>query len=242
VNNTRVIVALDFPDMKTAADAVASLEPGLCRLKVGKELFTSAGPALIEMLINRGFDVFLDLKFHDIPNTVARACAVAARMGIWMVNIHASGGREMLLAAREAIDEQHHHPLLIGVTVLTSLSSADLIEIGVNSTAEEQVLRLARLSRSTGLDGVVCSAREAETLKAELGTDFVLVTPGIRPAGAAGNDQKRTMSPAQAINAGSHYLVIGRPVTQAKDPLAVLRSINEEINTALKELKVESEE
>jgi len=235
-------VALDFPDMKTAADAVASLEPGLCRLKVGKELFTSAGPALIEMLINRGFDVFLDLKFHDIPNTVARACAVAARMGIWMVNIHASGGREMLLAAREAIDEQQHHPLLIGVTVLTSLSSADLIEIGVNSTAEEQVLRLARLSRSTGLDGVVCSAREAETLKAELGTDFVLVTPGIRPAGAAGNDQKRTMSPAQAINAGSHYLVIGRPVTQAKDPLAVLRSINEEINTALKELKVESEE
>lgn len=241
MNDTRVIIALDFPDLKTASEAVMSLEPGLCRLKVGKELFTSAGPALIEMLINRGFDVFLDLKFHDIPNTVAGACAVAARMGIWMVNIHASGGRNMLLAAREAVDKEQHQPLLIGVTVLTSLSSADLLEIGVNSTPEEQVLRLARLSRTSGLDGVVCSAREATALKGELGNDFVLVTPGIRPAGVAGNDQKRTMTPAQAISAGSHYLVIGRPVTQARDPVTVLTAINEEIATALKQVSVNSE-
>ena len=227
--------------MKTASEAVKLLEPDLCRLKVGKELFTSAGPALIEMLIGRGFDVFLDLKFHDIPNTVARACAVAARMGIWMVNIHASGGRHMMLAAREAIDKEQHQPLLIGVTVLTSLSSADLLEMGVNSSAEQQVLRLAGLSKAAGLDGVVCSAREAASLKAELGADFVLVTPGIRPAGAGDDDQKRIMTPAQAIMAGSHYLVIGRPVTQAQEPLAVLTTINEEINTALKQLKVESE-
>ena len=241
MNNSRVIVALDFPDLRTVQEAVLPLEPGLCRVKVGKELFTSAGPALIEMLVDRGFDVFLDLKFHDIPNTVARACAVAARMGIWMVNIHASGGRNMLLAAREAVDREQHHPLLIGVTVLTSLSSADLSEIGVNSTAEEQVLRLARLSKATGLDGVVCSAREAVTLKGELGNDFVLVTPGIRPPGVAGNDQKRTMTPAEAISAGSHYLVIGRPVTQARDPVAVLTSINEEIDTAMKLVNVNSE-
>ena len=239
MSNTRVIVALDFPDMKTAADAVTLLDPALCRLKVGKELYTGAGPALIDMLINRGFDVFLDLKFHDIPNTVARACAVAARMGIWMVNIHACGGRNMLLAAREAVDKEQQQPLLIGVTVLTSLSSADLVEVGVNSTAEEQVLRLARLSKTTGLDGVVCSAREAVSLKAELGADFVLVTPGIRPAGAAGNDQKRTMTPAQAIIAGSHYLVIGRPVTQARDPVAVLTALNEEINDAVKKVRGE---
>ena len=238
MNNSRVIVALDFPDMKTAREAVVPLEPGLCRLKVGKELFTSAGPALVEMLIDKGFDVFLDLKFHDIPNTVARACAVAARMGIWMVNIHASGGRNMLLAAREAIDTEQHQPLLIGVTVLTSLSSSDLLEIGVSSSAEQQVLRLAGLSKAAGLDGVVCSAQEATSLKAELGSDFVLVTPGIRPAGAGDDDQKRIMTPAQAITAGSHYLVIGRPVTQAQDPPAVLTAINEEINTALTQLKV----
>lgn len=217
------------------------LEPGLCRLKVGKELFTSAGPQLVEMLIDRGFDVFLDLKYHDIPNTVARACAVAARMGVWMVNIHASGGRNMLLAAREAVDREQHQPLLIGVTVLTSLSSADLIEIGVNSPAEQQVVRLAELSKAAGLDGVVCSAREAASLKAELGADFILVTPGIRPAGMGDDDQKRIMSPAQAITAGSHYLVIGRPVTQAQDPLAVLTAINEDINTALNRLKVKRE-
>ena len=226
--------------MKTAREAVIPLQPELCRLKVGKELFTSAGPALIEMLIGRGFDIFLDLKFHDIPNTVARACAVAAKMGIWMVNIHASGGRNMLLAAREAVDREQHQPLLIGVTVLTSLSSADLLEIGVSSTAEQQVLRLARLTRDAGLDGVVCSAREAARLKDELGADFVLVTPGIRPAGAGDDDQKRTMTPAQAIAAGSHYLVIGRPVTQAQDPLAVLTAVNEEIKTALQDLKVKS--
>ena len=238
MNKSRVIVALDYPDMDTARTVVMRLEPGLCRLKVGKELFTAAGPALIDMLIGRGFEVFLDLKYHDIPNTVARACAVAARMGVWMVNIHASGGANMLLAAREAVDREQHQPLLIGVTVLTSLSSADLSEIGVNATAAEQVLRLARLSRANGLDGVVCSAREAESLRAELGADFVLVTPGIRPAGMADNDQKRIMTPAQAITAGCHYLVIGRPVTQAEDPIAVLTAINAEVNAALKRLQV----
>ena len=241
MNNSHVIVALDFPSLETARAAVAILEPAACRVKVGKELFTSAGPALVEMLIERGFDVFLDLKFHDIPNTVARACAVAARMGVWMVNIHASGGRNMLLAAREAVDREQHRPLLIGVTVLTSLSAADLAEIGVNGTAEEQVLRLARLTRDGGLDGVVCSAREAGALRAALGADFVLVTPGIRPAGTAGNDQKRTMTPAQAITAGSHYLVIGRPVTQAPDPLAVLTAVNKEINEALIQVNLQSE-
>lgn len=241
MNNSRVIVALDFPTLDTARPVIENLEPAACRVKVGKELFTSAGPALVERLIERGFDIFLDLKYHDIPNTVARACAVAARMGVWMLNIHASGGRNMLLAAREAVDREQHQPLLIGVTVLTSLSAADLAEIGVNATAEEQVMRLARLTRDSGLDGVVCSAREAGLLRTALGADFVLVTPGIRPAGAAGDDQKRIMAPAQAITAGSHYLVIGRPVTQARDPLAVLTAINEEVDAALKELNVKSE-
>lgn len=235
MNNSRVIVALDFPTLETARAAIENLEPGACRVKVGKELFTSAGPALVEMLIDRGFDVFLDLKFHDIPNTVARACAVAARMGVWMLNVHIFGGRNMLLAAREAVDREGHQPLLIGVTVLTSLSAADLAEIGVNATAGEQVLRLARLAGDSGLDGVVCSAREAEALRTALGEDFVLVTPGIRPAGSAGDDQKRTMTPAQAITAGSHYLVVGRPVTQAPDPLAVLTAINAEVDAALKQ-------
>lgn len=233
MNNSRVIVALDFPSTGVALEHVRRLEPGLCRLKVGKELFTSGGPVLIKSLVELGFDVFLDLKFHDIPNTVARACAAAAKLGVWMLNIHASGGRNMLMAAKEAVDKEQHQPLLIGVTVLTSLSSEDLLEIGINATTEEQVMRLAALTRESGLDGIVCSAQEAAILRTEIGDDFILVTPGIRPAGVVSHDQKRILTPAQAIIAGSHYLVIGRPITQAKDPLKALMEINEDVNDAL---------
>ncbi len=233
MNNSRIIVALDFSSTGVALEHVRLLEPGLCRLKVGKELFTSGGPAIVESLIDMGFDVFLDLKFHDIPNTVARACSAAARLGVWMLNIHACGGRNMLVAAKEAIAKEPHQPLLIGVTVLTSMSTEDLSEIGIDATAEVQVKRLAKLTRDSGLDGIVCSAQEAASLRAATGEDFILVTPGIRPAGVANHDQKRTMTPAEAIIAGSHYLVIGRPIIQAQDPLKVLLEINEAVNAAL---------
>ncbi len=231
VNNSRIIVSLDFADADTAFRLVERLEPGLCRLKVGKELFTGSGPAFIEALVVKGYDVFLDLKFHDIPNTVARACCAAARLGVWMVNIHASGGKTMLMSAREAIDKESHQPLLIGVTVLTSLSSDDLAEVGISASIDEQVLRLAHLSQDAGLDGIVCSAQEVTGLRAELGRDFILVTPGIRPVGADKGDQKRVMTPAQAMAAGSNYLVIGRPITQAEDPLKTLMDIEEEVKS-----------
>jgi orotidine-5'-phosphate decarboxylase len=196
---------------------------------VGFELFTAAGPAVVETLVGKGFDVFLDLKFHDIPNTVAQACATAARLGVWMVNVHALGGRRMMAAAREAVDKQSHRPLLIGVTVLTSHSAADLADVGLSATPAEQVLRLARLARESGLDGVVCSAQEAAALRAEHGPGFCLVTPGIRPAGSAKDDQQRIVTPVEAVRAGAHYLVIGRPITQATDPPAVLAAISQEL-------------
>ena len=233
MNNSRVIVALDFPDETTARQHISMLDPGLCRVKVGMELFTGGGPSLVEALIEDGFDVFLDLKFHDIPTTVAKACTVAARLGVWMLNVHAGGGREMLLTACEAVAKEPHQPLLIGVTVLTSLATADLAEIGVPAAAADQVTRLAGLCKSAGLDGVVCSAQESAGLQAALGREFILVTPGIRPAGSASHDQKRTMIPAEAMLAGSHYLVIGRPIFQAEDPLLMLQQLNREINTAL---------
>jgi orotidine-5'-phosphate decarboxylase len=230
VNNSRVIVSLDFPDGKQALDLCQKLDPENCKIKIGKELFTREGPALVEQLILNGFDIFLDLKYHDIPNTVASACRAAADLGVWMLNVHASGGRSMMEAACEALDKCSNKPLLIGVTVLTSLSDDDLRELDITKPVEEQVLLLANLAKSSGLDGVVCSAREASTLSESLGKEFCLVTPGIRPADSSKDDQKRIMTPVEAINAGSHYLVIGRPITRADDPLAVLNSINSDIN------------
>ena len=232
MNNSRVIVALDFPAADSALNLVQRLRPGSCRLKVGKELFTSAGPGLVARLIDLGFDVFLDLKYHDIPNTVAGACRAAAALGVWMLNVHTSGGRDMLNAAREAVDQSGSKPLLIGVTLLTSLSDTDLQVLGINVPAADQVRHLAGIARDCGLDGVVCSAREAGVLSAALGRDFILVTPGIRPHGPAGDDQKRITTPAQAIHSGSHYLVIGRPVTAAADPVQVLEEINAEVVAA----------
>ncbi len=227
----RVIVALDYPEAKPALELAARLDPAACRLKVGKELFTAAGPQLVRELVGKGFGVFLDLKFHDIPNTAAAACRAAAELGVWMVNVHASGGSKMMEAAREAVDKASHRPLLIGVTVLTSMDAAALREIGVDRSPREQVLHLAGLARQSGLDGVVCSAQEAADLRARLGAGFALVTPGIRPAGAEAGDQSRIMTPGMAIRAGADYLVIGRPITQAADPPAALRSIQAEINS-----------
>jgi orotidine-5'-phosphate decarboxylase len=229
-SNPRVIVALDYANAADALKNVDRLAPELCRLKVGKELFTRSGPELVRELTARGFDVFLDLKFHDIPNTVAQACRAAADLGVWMVNVHAQGGRKMMMAAREALVEYgDERPLLIAVTILTSLGADDLAEVGLQGTPAENVLRLAALTKECGLDGVVCSPLEAADLRQRLGGEFRLITPGVRPAGAAQDDQRRVMTPAQAVAAGASYLVIGRPITQAVDPIAALYAINEEI-------------
>jgi orotidine-5'-phosphate decarboxylase len=228
----KIIVALDFADAASALALVERLDPALCRLKVGKELFTVAGPDLVRVLVARGFEVFLDLKFHDIPNTVAAACRAAAGLGVWMLNVHASGGRRMLTAAQEALADMPKRPYLIAVTVLTSMSAEDLGEVGVADAPADQVLRLARLTKDCKLDGVVCSAQEAAMLRAELGADFRLVTPGIRPAGAEAGDQRRVMTPAEALRAGATDLVIGRPITAAADPLAALNAIQTDIQSA----------
>lgn len=220
-----VIVALDFPYQEQALEVADQLDPALCRLKVGKELYTREGPAILKALHQRDFQVFLDLKFHDIPNTVAKACAVAADLGVWMVNVHASGGRRMLEAARQAVAQAGSGTLLIGVTVLTSMEREDLQEIGLDCDPLEQVLRLARLTQSCGLDGVVCSAREAGLLRQQLGQGFCLVTPGIRPAGSAPDDQRRTLTPAEARAAGVDYLVLGRPIAQAARPAQALAQV-----------------
>jgi len=230
ITGSRVIVALDYPDAASALQLVAGLTPDLCRLKVGKELFTRAGPALVEELAGRGFDVFLDLKFHDIPNTVASACHAAADLGVWMMNVHALGGERMLLAAREGVERAAHAPLLIAVTILTSMDTSDLAAVGLSGSPADNVLRLAALAHRSGLDGVVCSSRETGVLRNELGPDFRLITPGIRPPGSQADDQRRVMTPADAIRAGSNYLVIGRPVTRADDPVSVLRTINSELS------------
>lgn len=230
----RVIVALDFADGAQAREFVTRLQPGSCRLKVGKELFTREGPGLVRQLVEQGFDVFLDLKFHDIPNTVARACEAAAALGVWMVNVHASGGSKMMVAAREALDQAPgRRPLLIAVTVLTSMGDDDLRELGLEAEPQEQVSRLAALAKTSGLDGVVCSPREAAELRSQMGPNFCLVTPGVRPRGASMDDQTRVLTPADAIRGGADYLVIGRPVTQAPDPLAALAAINAEIAALL---------
>jgi len=229
VKQTKIIVALDYADAASALTLVARLDPALCRLKVGKELFTAAGPELVRTLVARGFEVFLDLKFHDIPNTVAAACRAAAGLGVWMMNVHASGGRRMMTAAQEALAGLPNRPLLIAVTVLTSMSAEDLGEVGISDAPADQVLRLARLSQQCKLDGVVCSAQEAAMLRADLGNAFRLVTPGIRPAGADAGDQRRVMTPVEALRAGATDLVIGRPITAAIDPLAALKQIQFDI-------------
>ena len=230
--NTPVVVALDYPSAQPALELVEQLRPGLCRLKVGKELFTRSGPALVEELQRRGFEVFLDLKYHDIPNTVAAAVRAAAELGVWMVNVHASGGRRMMEAAAEALQGITHRPLLIGVTVLTSMGDDDLRELGYTQGAGERVLSLAALAADSGLDGVVCSAQEAPALREQRGGDFCLVTPGIRLAGDDAGDQRRVLTPAQAVAAGADYLVIGRSITGASDPLAALQRVHAELGIA----------
>ena len=222
----RIIVALDYDNSNSALSLADQLNPNQCRLKVGKELFVAAGPQLVKSLSDRGFDVFLDLKFHDIPNTVAKAVSAAADLGVWMTNVHASGGTRMMTAAREAVENHGGDMLLIAVTVLTSMDDSDLQEVGVNSAASDQVLALAKLTKQSRLDGVVCSAQEATHLKQQLGQDFKLITPGIRLTDSASDDQRRIVSPAQAIEQGSDYLVIGRPITQAENPMQMLLKIN----------------
>jgi len=226
----KIVVALDFADASSALKLVDALDPKLCRVKVGKELFTAAGPQLVETLVNKDFGVFLDLKFHDIPNTVAKACEAASRLGVWMLNVHASGGLAMMESAKEGVAKSGHTPLLIAVTVLTSMDQMTLHQVGVPGRLADQVLNLAKLTQKAGLDGVVCSALEAIDLRNALGDKFLLVTPGIRPANVALNDQTRVMTPALALSFGASYLVIGRPITQAENPLEALEKIYQEIH------------
>ena len=221
-----VIVALDFADEKQTLQFVRQLSPELCQIKIGKELFTATGRHLVEQLVNQGFKVFLDLKYHDIPNTVASACKIAAQMGVWMVDMHASGGQRMMEAAAEAVSQFQQRPYLIGVTVLTSMAQTDLAQTGVDRSIDEQVMHLARLSQQSGLDGVVCSAQEAVILRDQIGKEFLLVTPGIRLNSKSEDDQRRIMTPKEALAAGSSYLVMGRPITRSADPVLLLQQIN----------------
>ncbi|QTR46951.1 orotidine-5'-phosphate decarboxylase [Thiothrix litoralis] len=227
--SSRLIIALDFPTAAQALAFVEPLSPAECKLKVGFELFVAAGPDFVRQLTGRGFEVFLDLKFHDIPNTVASACKAAAGLGVWMINVHAAGGVKMMQAAREALQGFDKPPKLIAVTVLTSMDKVQLAGTGVTSEPAQQVQHLAQLAANSGLDGVVCSAQEAVMLRQLLGDDFLLVTPGIRPAGSDQGDQSRVMTPAQAREAGVSYVVVGRPITQAADPQAVITQINADL-------------
>jgi orotidine-5'-phosphate decarboxylase len=230
LKDSPLIVALDYPDYDQALRMANLLDSKSCRVKVGKELFTKEGPKVVEALHQKGFEVFLDLKFHDIPNTTANAVAVAAELGVWMVNVHVSGGRKMMEACVNKLATYRSPPLLIGVTVLTSMEEADLHELGIFSSPLDHVTRLGQLAKKSGLDGVVCSAQEASLLKSRLGDEFKLVTPGIRPAFAARGDQQRIMTPHDALASGSDYLVIGRPITQSESPLDALTSVMQEIN------------
>ncbi|HAX3823385.1 TPA: orotidine-5'-phosphate decarboxylase [Escherichia coli] len=227
VTNSPVVVALDYHNRDAALAFVDKIDPRDCRLKVGKEMFTLFGPQFVHELQHRGFDIFLDLKFHDIPNTVAHAVAAAADLGVWMVNVHASGGARMMTAAREAlVPFGKDAPLLIAVTVLTSMEVSDLADLGVTLSPADYAERLAALTQKCGLDGVVCSAQEAVRFKQVFGQEFKLVTPGIRPQGSDAGDQRRIMTPEQALAAGVDYMVIGRPVTQSADPAQTLKAIN----------------
>jgi orotidine-5'-phosphate decarboxylase len=229
----KIVIALDYAQPQDALTFTKQLDPTLCRLKVGKELFTTGGPQLVDALIAKDFDVFLDLKFHDIPSTVSKACEAASRLGVWMLNIHASGGQAMMEAAREGVERSGRNPILIAVTVLTSMNQATLNQLGVAGSVEDHVLRLAKLTKASGLDGVVCSAQEARKLRDNFGQDFCLVTPGIRPADASLDDQSRVVTPRQALDLGSSYLVIGRPITQSASPLETLKKIHQEISLSL---------
>ena len=229
MSDPKIIVALDFPGAAQAMAMAHRLSPELCRLKVGKELFTATGPSLLEKLMKSGFEIFLDLKFHDIPNTTAQACKAAASLGVWMVNVHALGGRKMLEAAQIAVSSSARPPKLIAVTLLTSMEQEDISDLGINATPEAMVLRLAKLAQDCGLDGVVCSALETALLRQRCGDKFCLVTPGIRPTDASLDDQSRVMTPEAALRSGSSYLVIGRPITRAVDPLQALLDINSQI-------------
>lgn len=233
IKKSPVIVALDYSSEQQAMHLVEQLEPTLCRLKVGKELFTTCGPDIVGRLVDDGFDVFLDLKFHDIPNTVARACRAAADLGVWMMNVHALGGEKMMAAAKASLSGSRSAGgddiLLIAVTWLTSSGQGELDALGMSTTPGDMVLRLASMASDSGLDGVVCSAQEAPVLRQRFDEDFVLVTPGIRPVDSAQDDQNRIVTPEKAIEDGASYLVIGRPITQASDPCKVLRTINNSI-------------
>ena len=220
-----IIVALDAKSQYDALTIAEQLDPALCRVKVGKELFTHEGPSVVKALHDKGFEVFLDLKFHDIPNTTAQAVCAAADLGVWMVNVHASGGRKMMETCVERLKAGNYNTQLIAVTVLTSMGREDLKDIGLDIEPFEQVKRLAKLTQDSGLDGVVCSAQEARMLRETLGQDFALVTPGIRPAGSNADDQKRIVTPKQAMLDGSTHLVIGRPITQSENPSQTLRDI-----------------
>ncbi len=229
MTTTRLIIALDFPAADLAFRFVRQLSPDTCKLKVGFELFVAAGPAFVGKLVDLGFDVFLDLKFHDIPNTVAAACKTASHLGVWMMNVHALGGEKMLEAAANSIQSVEKPPLLIAVTILTSMDEQQLSGIGINEEPRNQVLKLAEMTKNNGLDGVVCSAQEANMLNTHLGNEFQLVTPGIRPTNSEKGDQSRVMTPLDAIKSGASYLVVGRPITQANEPLSVIEGINNEI-------------
>ncbi len=226
----RIIVALDFPAAEPALELVSKLDPELCRLKVGKEMFTRLGPEIVDQLMKKGFQVFLDLKFHDIPNTVAAACDAAADLGVWMVNLHASGGRRMMEAAMERLAHHAERPRLVAVTILTSLGKTDIAEVGYDGEPVDNVLRLARLTADAGLDGIVCSPLEAQPVRDQSAADFLLVTPGVRPGSASLDDQRRVMTPLDALQNGADLLVIGRPITAAPDPLASLQAIQESIS------------
>jgi orotidine-5'-phosphate decarboxylase len=228
-HDPKIVIALDYANTQDALQFAEQLDPAICRLKVGKELFTAAGPKLVEALIAKGFGVFLDLKFHDIPTTVAKACEAASRFGVWMLNVHASGGSAMMEAAREGVERSGQKPILIAVTVLTSMNQEMLNEVGVVGSVSDQVLKLTSLTQKSGLDGIVCSAQEAPMIRKALGDKFCLVTPGVRPADAALDDQSRVVTPSQALALGSSYLVIGRPITKSKNPLETLIKIHEEI-------------
>lgn len=232
-NDPKIIVALDYQDSASAIALVNQLDPALCRLKVGKELFTAAGPQFVELLTRSDFGVFLDLKFHDIPNTVAKACTAASNLGVWMLNVHACGGLEMMQAAQQAVQQTANKPLLIAVTVLTSMNQASLNQIGIQTDLTTHVLNLATLSHQAGLNGVVCSALEAKMLSEKFGAEFCLVTPGIRPANVNQDDQSRVVTPADALKNGSSYLVIGRPITKAENPLKALETIHQECANVL---------
>lgn len=225
MSDPKIIVALDYATADAALHMADKIDPKRARVKVGKELFTRSGPHVVDALVKRGFDVFLDLKYHDIPNTVAKACAAAADLGVWMLNVHTLGGGAMMSAAKAAVGSDKDAPILIGVTLLTSMDQDTFNQIGLTGTMTDTVIRLANLAKDSGLDGVVCSAQEATALRDQLGQEFQLITPGIRPAGSDHGDQHRIMTPKQALDAGSHYLVIGRPITAAAEPMQALLDI-----------------